>query len=40
MNFFLHDTEFLGHVFSESGVSVSPDKVKTVLELPKPMDKK
>lgn len=40
MNFFLHEIEFSGNVFSESVVSVSPDKVKTILELSKPMDKK
>lgn len=32
--FCLHGIEFLGHVFSNNGVSMSSDKVRAVLELP------
>lgn len=38
--FLVDRVEFLGHVFGSGGVSVSPDKTKTILELKTPGDKK
>jgi hypothetical protein len=33
---FARETEYLGHVVSEAGITASPDKVKAILEWPTP----
>ena len=33
---FARETEYLGHVVSEAGVTVSPEKVKAIVEWPTP----
>ena len=36
LEFGQQEIEYLGHVISEKGISISPDRIKAILALPEP----